>query len=95
MKEISKDYAVLEWEIPQTDGGSPITGYVIEKRDMKRSSYVKVSEVSSDCLVLKADKLVEDNEYLFRVCAENENGASEWTTTAEPIKAKYPFGESS
>ena len=36
-------------------------------------------------------KLIEGNEYLFRVCAENSIGASDWTTTAEPIKARLPF----
>ena len=93
VKDVSINYVTLEWEIPKTDGGSPVTGYVIEKRDMKRSNYVKVSDVSADCLVVTADKLVEGSEYLFRVCAENSIGASDWTTLDEPVKARHLFGK--
>ena len=35
--------------------------------------------------------MIEGNEYYFRVCAENCIGASDWTTTTEPIKARLPF----
>ena len=40
--ETNVDYVVIAWDVPESDGGSPITGYVVEKRDIKRSAFVKV-----------------------------------------------------
>lgn len=41
---------------------------------------------------LKATKLVEGNQYHFRVKAENDVGESDPAQTAEPVTAKLPFG---
>lgn len=91
--EYNKDYIVVAWEVPQFDGGSPITGYKIEKRDAKREAWVKVEDVDANTLTVKATRLVEGNQYYFRVLAENEVGESNWTETAEPTTAKLPFGQ--
>ena len=37
--EKRKDHVVLAWEKPETDGGCPITGYVIEKREASRMTW--------------------------------------------------------
>ena len=41
--------------------------------------------------MFQISKLVEGNEYLFRISAENAIGASDWTTTNEAVKARLPF----
>lgn len=33
---ISEDSVSLSWNVPDDDGGSPITGYLVEKRDANR-----------------------------------------------------------
>ena len=91
--EVFKDFVVLTWDAPEHDGGAPITGYTVEKRDMKRVAFVKVETTDSGTLILKVPKLVEGNEYMFRVNAENEIGVSDWTSLPEPVKARLPFGE--
>ena len=92
MTEIYKDFAVLAWDVPESDGGSPIKFYTLEKRDIKRSAFTKVDETDAKTLTIKAKKLVEGNDYIFRVCAENVIGASDWTTL-DPVKARLPFGK--
>lgn len=36
IKDFDKDFVELGWDKPKTDGGSPITGYIIEKKDKYR-----------------------------------------------------------
>lgn len=89
--ETTPESVTLVWTAPEDDGGSPVIEYVIEKRDMKRNTWTKVDTTSE--LTCRVPKLVEGNEYLFRVSATNELGTSEPFTTSEPVTAKYQFGK--
>ena len=91
VKEVYKDYIVVAWDASESDGGSPITGYTVEKRDVKKTSFIKAATVKENVFELKVAKLVEGNEYVFHVYAENAIGQSE-PTTMEPVKARLPFG---
>jgi len=90
--ETSKEFMVVTWEVPESDGGSAITKYKVEKRDATRTAYVQAEEVDGKTLKAKVTKLTEGNKYFFQVAAENEIGLSEWTETTEPAEAKMPFG---
>ena len=90
--EVDASYITLAWDIPATDGGSAITGYVIEKKDIKRADYVLVANVDATTMQCKATKLFEGSEYLFRVFAENQVGLSKPCELDKPIKARIPYG---
>lgn len=92
--ETDRDYIVLAWDPPESDGGSPITEYILEKRDIKRPGYVFVADMPpSENMKFKVTRLFEGYEYMFRVVAENQVGPSEPCETEKPIKAKPPYGE--
>ena len=91
--ETSKEFAIVAWEAPESDGGSPVTKYKVEKRDATRTAYVQAEEVDGKTLKAKVSKLTEGNKYFFQVAAENEIGLSDWTETTEPVEAKMPFGK--
>ena len=93
MKEVYKNYITVTWDAPESDGGAPITGYTVERRDIKRSAFVGVGDTDADTMDMKATKLTEGNEYIFRVCAQNEIGTSDFVTMDEAVMAKLPFGE--
>ena len=81
----------VAWDVPETDGGSPISGYVIERRDARRDSYISGATVDADTLHAVVKKLVEGNQYYFRVSAQNEIGVSQPAETTEAVTAKLPF----
>lgn len=39
IKDYDKNFVELEWEKPESDGGSPITGYIIEKKEKFRLAF--------------------------------------------------------
>ena len=84
---------MISWDAPKSDGGSPITGYIVEKRDVSRTSYTKAGTVDGKTFTLKVEKLVEGKEYTFQVAAENEIGQSDWAKLDEPVIARLPFGK--
>ena len=83
----------MAWDAPESDGGSPITGYLVEKKDAAKKTYIKADSVDGSTLLLKVTKLVEGKEYDIRVFAENEIGQSEPAGLPSPVKARLPFGK--
>ena len=91
MTAFDKEWVDLKWEVPESDGGEPITGYLIERRDVKKTAFVNQGNTDANTLNLKAIKLIEGTQYMFRVFAINSIGQSEPAELAEPVTAKVPF----
>lgn len=83
-----KDYVDLEWEQPINDGGSPITGYVIEKREKGSSRWIKAKELKEPVTKGRADDLEEGVEYEFRIKAVNKAGKGAPSAPSESIIPK-------
>lgn len=88
---ITPENVTISWSPPTDDGGSPVTEYIIEKRDMKRSTWSQAGTTSETTFTVP--KLLEGNSYKFRVRAKNEQGPSEPAETSKPVIAKHQFGE--
>lgn len=86
---ITKSSCTLTWRPPKDDGGSEITGYMVEKMDSENMRWVPVGEVQG-CNI-RADHLIEGHDYNFRVRAFNKQGESLPLTGHEPVTAKDPF----
>ena len=89
--EVYKDFITVTWDIPESDGGSPITGYLVERKSSTKQTWIRVGETDAKTLTIKATKLTEGHEYLFKAYAINEIGQSDPAETPEPTMAKLPF----
>ncbi len=80
----------LTWDAPAKDGGTPITGYVVERRTGKHWIPAKVKVTATSFTVTE---LSEGNKYEFRVVAENKMGQSKPSEPTAPVIVKNPFSK--
>ncbi|CAN8010311.1 unnamed protein product, partial [Ixodes pacificus] len=89
--KITKDNCEVSWKPPKDDGGTDILHYVVEKKDLDTGLWSPVAETMGTSV--KAERLVEQHQYHFRVKAVNREGDSPYATTKDSIVAKNPFDQ--
>ena len=84
----------VSWGKPKEDGGSPIQGYTIEKKDVEKDYWSPCGKLSGKMatvmkeLEFEISDLVENFVYVFRVMAFNAIGEGTPLMTAAPTIAK-------
>jgi titin len=91
--EVTKHSATIKWASPRQDGGSEVTGYNVEYRTRggvmwKRANVAPVKDTK-----YIIENLYEDQEYEFRVVAENKAGFGQGSDVTIPVLAADPIGE--
>lgn len=89
--DVKKDSMVLTWEPPSADGGSPITGYIIEKHDKEGVRWIRCNRKNITGLTFKVRGLLESHSYEFRVAAENTVGIGEPSAATVYYQASDPI----
>jgi len=72
VKELTKDSAKIEWTAPTSDGGAPITAYIVEYKENNERWKVKDEKVKDTAF--EVGGLREGSSYEFRVTAVNKVG---------------------
>ncbi len=88
---VSSSSATVSWKKPLNDGGSPILGYLIKRRDIERPVWVKCGRVSADTFKTIIKDLAEGCQYTVQIFAENTEGLSIPLELEEPIIPKKPI----
>jgi len=82
----------LSWSAPATDGGSPITGYVIERSlNTPVPTWGDALYFEHDDASYVVSGLVQGAEYIFRIRATNAVGTSEFSQASTPVAALAPL----
>lgn len=82
----------IAWDEPESDGGSKILAYVVERRDVKRKTWTLATD-RADTTEYTVTGLQKDSKYFFRVCARNRVGTGPNVETDEAVQAKNKFGK--
>ncbi|XP_054706308.1 titin-like isoform X2 [Uloborus diversus] len=83
---------LIAWGRPESDGGSPITGYTVALKNVRRIMWMEVGQVNGETQRMQIKDLQEDAAYMVRIIAKNEVGISDPLEPEEPIKVIRPPG---
>ena len=92
MDKITKNSVDLSWNRPTNDGGSKLTGYIVEKKK-KGEEWMECAHVPATATNATITGLVEGEEYQFRVLAENAAGPGDPSKATNSITAADQPGE--
>ena len=92
LTEVTKESCHLMWKAPESDGGSTITGYLIEQTQKGSTQWVHCNEEPVSDTNYEITDLIEDTEYIFRIVAVNKIGEGPPGPESVPVLAKDPFG---
>uniref|UniRef100_A0A672I9V3 Titin n=1 Tax=Salarias fasciatus TaxID=181472 RepID=A0A672I9V3_SALFA len=87
---VTKDNMVVEWKTPTNNGGSPIMGYHLERKEKNSLLWTKLNKLLIPETRFKTIELEEGIEYEFRVYAENLAGLSPASKVSESTVARDP-----
>ncbi|XP_061835642.1 myosin binding protein Ha isoform X1 [Nerophis lumbriciformis] len=76
--------AALEWTAPKDNGNTEITGYIVQKADMKTGDWFTVLEHYHRLTATISD-LIMGNSYSFRVFSVNKVGVSEKSAITKDV----------
>lgn len=67
----------LQWTTPNSDGGSPLTGFVIYYKPTGTGSWSTTSLIPTSTLYYQVSGLSTNTQYSFKITAANVKGQSE------------------
>uniref|UniRef100_A0A3B4ABM2 Titin n=1 Tax=Periophthalmus magnuspinnatus TaxID=409849 RepID=A0A3B4ABM2_9GOBI len=89
--EVGETSVFLKWTPPEYDGGSPVTHYMVLKRETSTPAWTEVTTNVARSAI-KATKLTKGEEYQFRIKAVNRYGISDHIDS-KSVMIKLPYSE--
>lgn len=82
--------ALISWSKPSSNGGAPITGYLIKTMKGTTNAFVKQVHVDAKTFSHTVVKLTNDADYYFLVYAQNKAGNSPAASSLDVIPGQAP-----
>jgi phosphodiesterase/alkaline phosphatase D-like protein len=73
---ITSNSAEIRWTAPDNTGGVPLTGYVVEIREVTRTVWRRAATLSAISTSVQLRDLTPGAEYVVRIIAKNQEGDS-------------------
>lgn len=89
--EVGESTVCLKWLPPVYEGGSPVTNYVVLRRETSTPAWTEVSSQVARPSI-KVAKLTKGEEYQFRIKAENRFGISDHIDS-QSVTVKLPYSK--
>ncbi|KAJ7422574.1 M-protein, striated muscle [Pitangus sulphuratus] len=83
--EIRNTSLVLLWKAPVYEGKSPITGYLVDYKEVDTEDWITANEKPTSKRYLKVTDLHEGHTYVFKVRAVNDAGVGKSSEISEPV----------
>ena len=93
VSDIGATEMTVSWAVPESDGGAPIKGYILERKEVTSTRWVRVNKELHESTILKVTDLREKSEYQFRIKAENMAGEGLASDPSDIFLAKSPHGK--
>lgn len=90
ISEVGTNFVQLNWTKPASDGGGPITGYWVDKKEKDSDRWIRCNSNRIQTTSFNVPNLIENKEYEFRIFAENPAGLSQPSTCSKSVKIRDP-----
>ncbi len=94
--DVSVESMTVNWDEPEYDGGSPVTGYWLERKETTGKRWTRVNREPIRIRILGVSHIVtgllEGAVYQFRVLAINAAGNGPPSLPSDPVACKDPIG---
>lgn len=91
--DVSRDGMTIAWEPPDEDGGLEISGYIIERKEVRADRWVRANKNPVTMTRYRSTGLIEGLEYEHRVTAINGRGVGKPSLLSKPAVATDPVGK--
>lgn len=92
--DTTKHSISMTWTRPMYDGGSDVTGYVVEILEEGTEQWYRATAKSLKTNEYLAAGLAANKKYRFRVAAINNNGTGEFSEPSAEVEPLERIGES-
>ncbi|KAJ7989515.1 hypothetical protein DPEC_G00305350 [Dallia pectoralis] len=90
---VGEDTANITWDPPIFDGGSPVKGYLMERKKKGSTRWTKLNFEVFESTTYEAKKMIEGVLYEMRVFAVNGIGISQPSAISKPFMPIAPTSE--